>query len=146
MPKTPKRSRDPNQLAKLIVDPDQVVSISEITRLQPTDCNETDLSIRILTGHCRTLLHGLDSESFNCCLTSPRICGRAIMTTTARSAWSNRSPILVFREVKRVPRKDGVCWIVIDNRWRGDHRQVERKRGSISVGLPTRPIPNHESR
>jgi len=50
-------------------------SDNHITRPEPSEYDGTDTSIRILTGDCRTLLHGLTSESFNCCLIDrPIIC------------------------------------------------------------------------
>jgi hypothetical protein len=97
----------------------------DTTRLRPTECNGTDPSITILTGDCRTLLHGLDSESFNCCLTSPPYFWARNYDHDSQIGMEESVAdyifqlVLVFREVKRVLRKDGVCWIVVDDRWAG---------------------------
>jgi site-specific DNA-methyltransferase (cytosine-N4-specific) len=98
---------------------------NNITRLEPSEYDETGTSIRILTGDCRTLLHGLASESFNCCITSPPYFWARNYDHDDQIGQEQSVAdyifqlVLVFREAKRVLRKDGVCWIVIDDRWAG---------------------------
>jgi DNA modification methylase len=100
-------------------------SDNDAIRLDKPECNDINTSIRILTGDCRTLLHGLDSESFNCCVTSPPYFWARNYDHDDQIGMEQSVAdyiyqlVLVFREVKRVLRKDGVCWIVVDDRWAG---------------------------
>ncbi|MCY4148587.1 MAG: site-specific DNA-methyltransferase [Gammaproteobacteria bacterium] len=75
--------------------------------------------ITILTGDCRSVLRELDSDTIQCCVTSPPYWGLRDYEHTAQIG-AEESPIeyvqnlvSVFREVRRVLRSDGVVWLNI---------------------------------
>lgn len=76
------------------------------------------MSVRILTGDCRALLGTMPSESVNCVVTSPPYWG--LRDYGVGDAGIGLEPTLaahlaalvgVFREVRRVLRKDGTLWL-----------------------------------
>lgn len=83
------------------------------------------MTVRILHGDCRTVLSSLEAESVNCCLTSPPYFGLRSYLPAAHpdkglEIGLEQSPaeyvealVNVFREVRRVLRKDGVLWVNI---------------------------------
>ena len=85
------------------------------------------------------LLHGLPSETFNCCVTSPpyyhaRDYGHDAQIGLERSVTDYVFEIVqVFREVKRVLRKDGIAWINVDDRCAG-RAQTDEARTWYSYG------------
>jgi DNA modification methylase len=92
------------------------------------------MSVRILIGDALTELRKLPDESVHCCVTSPPYYGLCAIT-----AWANvgiglePSPdeyvaalVSVFREVRRVLRKDATLWLNI-----GDSYAIAAKRDTI---------------
>lgn len=80
-------------------------------------------ALTILRGDCRDTLKTLPDESVQCCVTSPPYWGlrsylRKDDPLKAREIGSERTPeefvavmVAVFREVRRVLRKDGTLWL-----------------------------------
>ncbi len=75
------------------------------------------MSVQILTGDCREVLRGLPEESVHCCVTSPPYWGLRDYNVAGQLGLE---PTLgehidvmveVFREVRRVLRKDGTVWL-----------------------------------
>ena len=85
---------------------------------------ETDLDshtdwVRVLVGDCRTVLPTLESESVQCCVTSPPYWGLRdydhpdqIGAEASPEAFVGQL-IVVFEHVKRLLRPDGVLWLNI---------------------------------
>jgi DNA modification methylase len=81
------------------------------------------MSIKLLHGDCREVLKTLPGASVHCCVTSPPYYGlRSYLDADHpdkhREIGSESSPeaylatmVAVFREVRRVLRPDGVCWV-----------------------------------
>lgn len=77
------------------------------------------MTVRILTGDCRDVLRTLPDESVNCCVTSPPYFGLRDYGVDGQIGLE-ASPdafvaemVAVFREVRRVLRKDGTLWLNI---------------------------------
>jgi len=75
--------------------------------------------IRILEGDCLAVLRTLEAESVQCCVTSPPYWGLRDYGVAGQIG-KERTPaeyvdnlVAVFREVRRVLRKDGVLWLNI---------------------------------
>lgn len=76
-----------------------------------------DDSLSIYQGDCRTVLAQMPAESVQCVVTSPpywglrdyQVEGQIGLEATPNAYVDNLAA--VFREVKRVLRKDGVCWL-----------------------------------
>jgi DNA modification methylase len=75
--------------------------------------------IRILTGDCRDVLATLPDESVQCCVTSPPYFGLRDYGNAAQIGLEPTPDayvaemVAVFREVRRVLRADGTCWLNI---------------------------------
>lgn len=75
------------------------------------------MTVTIRIGDCRDLLRAMPDESVNCVVTSPpywglRDYGVAGQIGMERSLGEHLSIMVdVFREVRRVLRKDGTCWV-----------------------------------
>jgi len=75
------------------------------------------MSVRILVGDCRAELAKLADQSVNCCVTSPPYFGLRDYGVDGQIGLENTPEafvaelVSVFREVRRVLRDDGVCWI-----------------------------------
>ena len=75
------------------------------------------MSVRILHGDCRDVLKTLADESVNCVVTSPPyfglrdygVDGQIGLEATPDAFVAEL--VAVFREVRRVLRKDGTCWV-----------------------------------
>lgn len=75
--------------------------------------------LQILTGDCRKILPNLPAESVHCCVTSPPYWGLRDYDHTAQIG-TEFSPVQyvenlveIFREVRRLLRKDGTLWLNI---------------------------------
>ena len=108
--------------------------------------DETDW-LRILTGDCRILLHGLPDNSFQACITSPpywlqRDYGIAdqIGLEDTIGQYIRVLVIDTFRQVKRVLRDDGILWVVMGDRVaRGAHKGEPPPLGWAKHGRPGHP-------
>ena len=75
------------------------------------------MTVRILTGDCRTTLASLDAESVQMCVTSPPYFGLRDYSHTGQIGLEPTPDayvaelVAVFREVRRVLRDDGVLWL-----------------------------------
>ena len=75
------------------------------------------MTVRILTGDCRTTLASLDAESVQMCVTSPPYFGLRDYGHTGQIGLEPMPDayvaelVAVFREVRRVLRDDGVLWL-----------------------------------
>lgn len=79
----------------------------------------------ILTGNAVEILKGIETESINCCITSPPyynlrdygVDGQIGLETSPDEYISKLTG--VFREVRRVLKKDGTLWVVIGDSYAG---------------------------
>src|SRR5215475_5964985 len=73
--------------------------------------------IRMLTGDCRALLRTLPDESVHCVVTSPPYWGLRDYGIAGQLGMEDSlgeyvdTMVAVFREVRRVLRKDGTLWL-----------------------------------
>lgn len=80
---------------------------------------------KIVTGDCLTVLKSLDSESVNCCVTSPpywglRDYGHDDQIGLEKTPDEYVSKMVeVFREVRRVLRNDGTLWLNLGDSYSG---------------------------
>lgn len=81
------------------------------------------MSVRILTGDCRDVLRTLPSESVHCVVSSPpywrqRDYGNAGQIGLEQTPEEYIATMVgVFRDVRRILRSDGTCWINIGDKW-----------------------------
>ena len=75
------------------------------------------MTVRILPGDCRTVLATLPADSVQCCVTSPPYFGLRDYGVAGQIGLEQTPDeyvdemVAVFREVRRVLRPDGVCWL-----------------------------------
>lgn len=75
------------------------------------------MSIQILVGDCREMLRSLPAESVQCCVTSPPYWGLRDYGVNGQlgmeGTYQEHIAVMVevFREVRRVLKKDGTCWV-----------------------------------
>lgn len=80
------------------------------------------MSARILTGDCREFLKTLPDESVHCCVTSPPYFGLRDYGVAGQIGLEQTPDayvaelVAVFREVRRVLRKDGTLWLNLGDR------------------------------
>lgn len=91
--------------------------------------------VRILTGDCRDMLPTLKSESVHCCITSPPYWGLRDYQVAGQIGlegsvldWVGEM-VRVFREVRRVLRKDATLWLNLGDAYAS---------GKNLIGLPWR--------
>lgn len=81
------------------------------------------MTVRILTGDCKEVLRTLPDESVHCVVSSPpywrqRNYGVAGQIGLERTPEAYIAEMVgVFRETRRVLRRDGTCWINIGDKW-----------------------------
>ena len=106
------------------------------------------MSVRILTGDCRAVLAGMDAESVHCVVTSPPYWGLRDYGVDGQMGMEPtlgehiEGMVAVFREVRRVLRKDGTLWLnygdcyANDTKWGGSTggKHVGRLHGATNVG------------
>lgn len=86
------------------------------------------MSVRILTGDCRTVLQTLADESVNCVVTSPPYFGLRDYGMDGQIGLEPTPDafvvemVAVFREVRRVLRKDGTLWLNLGDSYAGGGR------------------------
>jgi len=78
------------------------------------------MSVQVLQGDCREVLKTLEAQSVNCCVTSPPYFGLRDYFGGSAEIGKEATPqeyveklVEVFREVRRVLRDDGTCFINI---------------------------------
>lgn len=116
----------------------------------------TDPDATIYLGDARTVLRELPSESVHCCVTSPPFYGLRdysikgqIGLEATPEEWVEHL-VAVFREVRRVLRRDGTCWIEVGDSYAANrtyqvpdskHRDVGNTRGSrVPDGLKAKDL------
>jgi DNA modification methylase len=83
------------------------------------------MTVRVVTGDCRQVLKTLPSESVHCVVSSPpyfnlrdyQIEGQIGLEPTPDAFVAEM--VAVFREVRRVLRKDGTCWLNLGDSYAG---------------------------
>jgi DNA modification methylase len=97
-------------------------------------CAGCDMDVRV--GDCREVLRSLPDESVQCCVTSPpywglRDYGHAdqIGQETTPELFV-QTMVEVFREVRRVLKADGTCWLNLGDTYAGYH-------GNKNAEMPT---------
>ena len=111
--------------------------------------------VTIHLGDCREILRGLPANSVHCCVTSPPYFGLrdygcdgqiGLESTPAEFV---AQMVAVFREVRRVLRDDGICWLNLGDSYNAHpgQRKVTDSPGEKqatsagSVGAPSRSVP-----
>ena len=86
------------------------------------------MTVRILKGDCREVLRTMEDESVHCVVTSPPywglrdygVDGQIGLEPTPENFVSEM--VSVFREVRRVLRADGTCWLNLGDSYMGGGR------------------------
>lgn len=103
---------------------------------------------RILTGDCRTTLATLPDASVQCCVTSPPYWGLRDYGTAEQIGLESTPDayvaelVAVFREVRRVLKDDGVCWINLGdsfNAYNGNRGASTSFQAATESALPCLP-------
>lgn len=99
------------------------------------------MTVRIITGDCRDVLATLPDESVHCVVTSPPYWGLRDYGVAGQigleASVAEHIAILrdVFREVRRVLRKDGTCWVNYGDAYAGSAAADAAARpGAFSAG------------
>jgi DNA modification methylase len=96
------------------------------------------MSVRILTGDCRDVLRSLPDESVNCCVTSPPYFGLRDYGVNGQIGLEETPAafvaemVSVFREVRRVLRKDGTLWLNLGDSYAGSRCGEQGASGQIA--------------
>lgn len=108
-----------------------------------------DEQLTVYAGDCRDALKAMPDRSVQCVVTSPPYFGLRKYGDDAREIGQEPTPaeyvaaiVEVFREVKRVLRDDGTCWINIGDSfgrgtrplWHGDSRRGAKDREAWADG------------
>ncbi len=110
------------------------------------------MSVRILNGDCRTVLRSLPDECVNCCVTSPpyfglRDYGHAGQIGLEQTPDAFVAELVdVFREVRRVLKKDGTLWLNLGDSYAGsgkggnpgDSPHIKQRTNAGSLGVRDR--------
>lgn len=105
----------------------------------------------IICGNSLTELRKLESESVQCCVTSPPYWGLRDYGREGQLGLEKTPEeyvgrlVLVFREVRRALRKDGVCFLNLGDSYAGSNSDISRAKGIVPglkpkdlVGVPWR--------
>lgn len=99
--------------------------------------------LTILNGDALDMLRILPDESVNCCVTSPPYYGLRDYGVDGQIGLESTPEqyverlVAVFREVRRVLRKDGTCWINIGDSYAVSQRGVHSGRKNKDImGIP----------
>jgi DNA modification methylase len=101
------------------------------------------MAIRIIHGDCREMLKSLPDESVHCCVTSPPYFGLRdygvdgqIGLEPTPEEFSNQL-VQVFREVRRVLRKDGTLWLNLGDSYAANGSRANNNgEGASTMGWP----------
>lgn len=102
--------------------------------------------IRLLTGDCRAVLPTLSAASVQCVVTSPPYYGLrdyGVVGQLGLEATPDQyvaTMVDVFREVRRVLRDDGTCWVNVGDSYSTGNsgQRVRDTCGGFQLGLDTR--------
>ena len=98
------------------------------------------MTVRIIVGDCRAMLAGLPDGSVQACVTSPPyfglrdygVDGQLGLELTLADFVAEM--VAVFREVRRVLRDDGTCWLNLGDSYAGSWGAQSRERFTESAG------------
>lgn len=86
--------------------------------------------IDVITGNCMEVLKGIENESISCCITSPPYYGLRDYGIDGQIG-QEKTPeqyieqlVKVFREVRRILRKDGTLWVNIGDSYAGSMQGI----------------------
>jgi DNA modification methylase len=128
-------------------------------RSVPHDCGANTPALRVLAGDCRKVLKELEAESVQCCITSPPYWGLRDYGHQEQIG-QEKTPeeyvaamVDVFREVRRVLKADGTCWLNLGDSYIGGGRGFREKDsskqatniGSLNI-TPTRGVRGYKSK
>ena len=99
------------------------------------------MSVRILHGDCLDVLKTLPDESVHCCVSSPPywrqrdygMAGQLGLESTPEEFIDKL--VAIFREVRRVLRSDGTCWVNLGDKWAQDSKWGGTTGGKAVTGL-----------
>lgn len=98
------------------------------------------MSVRILTGDCRTILPTLDAGSVQCCVSSPPYFGLRDYGVAGQIGVEQTPAeyveqlVAVFREVRRVLRDDGTLWLNLGDSYAANRGYQVPDSKHIDVG------------
>jgi DNA modification methylase len=120
------------------------------------------VSVRVLTGDCRTILPTLPAESVNCVVTSPPYFGLRDYGVAGQIGLEQTPDayvaelVAVFREVRRVLKDDGVLFLNLGDSYFGGgqggnpedspHQKQRTNRGSVSMPASARRADAYDKR
>ncbi|MFT3819858.1 MAG: site-specific DNA-methyltransferase [Rubrivivax sp.] len=107
------------------------------------------MTVRLIHGDCREVLQSLPAGSVHCCVTSPPYWAlRSYLPpghpNKAREIGAESSPMAyvsilvdVFREVRRVLRRDGTLWLNLGDSYAGSRRGGDSGTGTMHSRQPS---------
>lgn len=103
-------------------------------------------ALSVLVGDCRAILRSLPSESVQCCVTSPpywglRDYGHADQIgQEATPELFVQTMVEVFREVRRVLKADGTCWVNLGDTYAANrsYQVSDNKHTDVGNNMPMR--------
>lgn len=104
------------------------------------------MAVTILKGDCRQVLRTLPDESVHCCVTSPPYFGLRDYGVAGQIGLEETpgafidEMVAVFREVRRVLRADGTCWINLGDSYANDGKWGGHTGGKHVKALHCSPI------
>ena len=113
---------------------------------------EGGVTVQVITGDCRDVLRTLDGESVHCVVTSPPYWGLRDYGIAGQIGLEP-SPdayvaelVEVFREVRRVLRKDGTLWLNLGDSYATGAGKVGEHPGGGEQGARWRGGPHRTNR
>lgn len=97
------------------------------------------MNYQVLQGDSLSVLRDMDSESVNCCVTSPPywglrdygVAGQIGLESTP-DAFVSRL-VEVFREVRRVLKTDGTCWVNLGDSYASTGGDLNKRKPGFSI-------------
>lgn len=95
------------------------------------------MSVRIITGDCREVLPTLPADSFDCVVTSPPYWGLRDYGVEGQIGLESTlaeylgTMVGVFRELRRVLKPSGTCWLNIGDSY---NSHLDQRKTSDTVG------------
>jgi len=107
------------------------------------------MSVQLLLGDCRIILPTLAESSVHCVVTSPPywglrdygVAGQLGLEPTAEAYLARM--VEVFREVRRVLREDGTCWVNMGDGYAGSSQTGGSGKETITGGTRNQQITMH---
>lgn len=98
-------------------------------------------TLEIITGDCVEVLRGMAAESVHCVVTSPPYFGLRDYGVEGQIGLESSPQLFVakmvevFREVRRVLRKDGTCWVNLGDGYNGTGARAANDRGNGTLSF-----------